>query len=138
MTPLVDVVMVILIFLMLAGSFAGTEHYLVSNVPYTPKGAGGAPPPPGFVPDEPLEIRVDSPTADRFVARAGQIQVGDATRLTSLLTKMRDQLELAGTKRDKVQIVISPGRNVKYKFLVEVYQAALEADFNKIGFSPAH
>ena len=42
MTPLVDVVMVILIFLMLAGSFAGAEHYLVSNVPFTDKGAAGA------------------------------------------------------------------------------------------------
>src|ERR1700753_2777622 len=81
MTQLVDVVMVILIFLMLAGSFAGAEHYLVRNVPYTPKGAAGAPPPPGFVPDEPLEIRVDSPVADRFVARAGQIQVDDAAKL---------------------------------------------------------
>ena len=56
MTPLVDVVMVILIFLMLAGSFAGAEHFLVSNVPYTPKGAGGQPPPAGFVPDEEIPI----------------------------------------------------------------------------------
>src|SRR5205809_671221 len=42
MTPLVDIVMVILIFLMLAGSFAGAEHYLVSNVPFSKQGAGGA------------------------------------------------------------------------------------------------
>jgi biopolymer transport protein ExbD len=138
MTPLVDVVMVILIFLMLAGSFAGAEHYLVSNVPYTPKGAGGEAPPPGFVPDEPLEIRVDSPVPSGFVARAGQIQVDDSAKLRVLLEKMRDQLEAAGTKRDKVQVVISPGRNVKYKFLVEVYQAALQANFEKVGFSPAH
>ena len=138
MTPLVDVVMVILIFLMLAGSFAGAEHYLVSNVPFTDKGAGGEPPPPGFVPDEPLEIRVDSPNPDSFIARAGQITVGDADRLQGLLEKMRDQLETAGTKRDKVQVVISPGRNVKYKFLVEVYQAALQAKFEKVGFAPAH
>ena len=138
MTPLVDVVMVILIFLMLAGSFAGAEHYLVSNVPFTDKGAGGAPPPPGFVPDEPLEIRVDSPVPDRFVARAGQITVDDATKLRVLLVKMRDQMEANNTKRDKVQVVIAPGRNVKYKFLVEVYQAALQADFQKVGFSPAH
>ena len=47
MTPLVDVVMVILIFLMLAGSFAGAEHYLVSNVPFSKQGAGGGTPPPG-------------------------------------------------------------------------------------------
>lgn len=138
MTPLVDVVMVILIFLMLAGSFAGAEHFLVSNVPYTPKGAGGQPPPAGFVPDEPLEIRVDSPVPGGFVARAGQIQVDDAGRLRVLLIKMRDQLEAAGTKREKVQVVIAPGRNVKYKYLVEVYQAALDAEFEKVGFSPAH
>src|ERR1700733_6881 len=41
MTPLVDVVMVILIFLMLAGSFGLTEKYLVSDVPTMEKGAGG-------------------------------------------------------------------------------------------------
>jgi hypothetical protein len=47
MTPMVDVVMVILVFLMLAGSFAGAEHYLVSNLPYTKSGGGNAAPPPG-------------------------------------------------------------------------------------------
>jgi biopolymer transport protein ExbD len=52
MTPLVDVVMVILIFLMLTGKFGGQEHFLVSKTPITQKGAGGAAPPPGFVPDE--------------------------------------------------------------------------------------
>ena len=38
MTPLVDVVMVILIFLMLCGSFGGVEHYLASNLPLLPAG----------------------------------------------------------------------------------------------------
>ena len=33
MTPLVDVVMVILIFLMLCGSFGGLEHFLASSLP---------------------------------------------------------------------------------------------------------
>jgi biopolymer transport protein ExbD len=138
MTPLVDVVMVILIFLMLAGSFAGAEHYLVSNVPFTDKGAGGEAPPPGFVPDTPVEIRVDSPVPDRFVARVESVTVDDAAKLKVVLDRLRSSLEAAGTKRDKVQIVIAPGRNVKYKFLVEVYQAALQAEFEKVGFSPAH
>src|SRR6185295_13879486 len=110
MTPLVDVVMVILIFLMLAGKFGGSEHFLVSNLPFTQKGAGGKPPPPGFIPDEPLDIRVDSPTPDRFVARAGDIQVADATSLTQALVKKREQFKAAGTPPDKVQVVISPGR----------------------------
>ena len=138
MTPLVDVVMVILIFLMLAGSFAGAEHYLVSNVPYTPKGAGGEPPPPGFVPDQPLEIRVDNPIEGRFVARVESVSVDDAVRLKALLERLKNRLNAAGTKPDKVQVVIAPGRNVQYKFLVEVYQAALQAGFEKVGFSEAH
>jgi len=138
MTPLVDVVMVILIFLMLAGSFSGAEHYLVSNVPYTPKGAGGEPPPPGFVPDQPVEIRVDNPVSGRFVARVESVTVDDAARLRAVLERLRGRLADAGTKPDKVQIVISPGRNVQYKFLVEVYQSALQSGFEKVGFSPAH
>ena len=42
MTPLVDVVMVILIFMMLVGQFIGAEHYLVSNLPISQSGAGDA------------------------------------------------------------------------------------------------
>src|SRR5437667_3831324 len=85
MTPLVDVVMVILIFLMLAGSFAGAEHFLISNQPLTKSGVGGAPLPAGFIPDEPLEIRVDSPVPDRYTAVAGQIRTSSAEALTAQL-----------------------------------------------------
>ena len=77
MTPLVDVVMVILIFLMLTGSFAVGEHFLQSNMPVTKKGAGQVTD--KSVPDEPLEIRVDSFTrpgpdgvsVDMWAAQAG-------------------------------------------------------------------
>ena len=77
MTPLVDVVMVILIFLMLCGSFVGSEHFLVSNLPISQSGVGSVPPPPGFIPDEPIEIRVDSRGAG-FIATAGKIQTDNA------------------------------------------------------------
>ena len=40
MTPLVDVVMVILIFLMLAGTFGANEHFLTSNLPLSERGVG--------------------------------------------------------------------------------------------------
>ena len=139
MTPLVDVVMVILIFLMLAGSFGGAEHYLVSNLPIKQTGPGGAPPPPGFVPDEPLDIRVDA-NAGGYVARTtpGNIVAGDAITLGQKLAKLRDDLEKAGKTRDKIQVVISPGKSVRYKYLVQVYQAALEAQFTKVAFATAH
>src|SRR3954453_22990895 len=84
MTPLVDVVMVILIFLMLCGSFVGSEHFLVSNLPISQSGSGSAPPPPVFIPDEPIEIRVDSRGVS-FIATAGKIQTDNPIALTEQL-----------------------------------------------------
>jgi biopolymer transport protein ExbD len=139
MTPLVDVVMVILIFLMLTGTFTGTEWYLVSNLPLRQGGGGNVQPPPGGFPtDEPLEIRVDqNATRDGFVARVGQVQTGNGEVLKKALIKMRDNLTAAGKGPEKVQVIISPGRSVKYEHLVQVYQAAMGADFTKIGFATA-
>jgi biopolymer transport protein ExbD len=137
MTPMVDVVMVILVFLMLAGSFAGAEHYLVSNQVFNPKGGGGQAPPPGFVPEQPLEIKIDSPLPDRFVARVEAFQVDDPQRLTAALQQMRDRLEKAGNPPDKVSVILSPSKSVKYKFLIDVYQSALQAGFTKVSFAPA-
>jgi biopolymer transport protein ExbD len=137
MTPLVDVVMVILIFLMLTGRFGGQEHYLVSTTPITQKGAGNQAPPPGFVPDEPLEIRVDSPAPDRYVARADGVSASDYDTLAAQLTGVRKRLNAANKSTDKIQVIISPTRSARYSHLLDVYQAALTAEFTKIGFSPA-
>ena len=140
MTPLVDVVMVILIFLMLAGSFVGQEHFLVSNLPFSEKGTGAAAPPPGYIPDEPLDIRVDRrPTGDGFIATAGQIRVdNNQDALTQQLLRMRKQLNAAGKPTNTIQVKINPGKNVKYKHLIAVYEAALRADFEKVAFATSH
>ena len=138
MTPLVDIVMVILIFLMLAGSFVGAEHYLVSNLPLSQSGAGNAQLPPGFIPDEPIDIRVDSPTPDAFVASAGRIKTGDVKALTAQLKSMRLALNQAGKDDDHIQVKIGPGKTVKYRFLVDVYEAALNAGYKKVAFATSH
>src|SRR5687767_15438765 len=97
MTPLVDVVMVILIFLMLAGSFVTAEHFLVSNLPVVQSGAGGEQLPPGFIPDEPIDIRVDNnPATGAFVATAGQIRTSDIATLQAQLRGMRVKLNATG------------------------------------------
>jgi biopolymer transport protein ExbD len=138
MTPLVDVVMVILIFLMLVGQFGGLEHYLMSNLPYSESGLGGAKAPSGAVPDEPLDVRVDAPTPDQWVAQVGKIRTSDLGQLTAQLKKMRQDLNGAGTTTDKIQVVISPGKLVKYDFLISVYQAAMDAQYEKIAFAKSH
>src|SRR5205809_2960316 len=138
MTPLVDVVMVILIFLMLAGSFVGAEHFLVSNLPLSQSGAGNVQVPPGFIPDEPIDIRVDSPTPDKFLATAGRIRTDDVKALTAQLKGMRLALNQAGKDNDHIQVKIGPGKNVKYRFLVDVYEAALNAGYKKVAFATSH
>jgi biopolymer transport protein ExbD len=140
MTPMVDVVMVILVFLMLSGTFVGIEHYLVSNLPYTKSGGGNAAPPPGGFPDDvPLEIRVDpNATRDGFIARVGQYQARTEQQLVAQLGQMREKFAIElGKTPDQIQVKINPGGSVKYEYIVQVYQAALQARFTKIGFTPA-
>ncbi|HEX8522357.1 MAG TPA: biopolymer transporter ExbD [Tepidisphaeraceae bacterium] len=138
MTPLVDIVMVILIFLMLCGSFVGTEHFLVSNLPISQSGLGKQAPPPGYIPDEPIEIRVDAQAPHAFVATAGKIQTSDPLALTEQLKKMRLALIRAGKSDDQMQVKIGPGKNVKYEQLVRVYEAALNAGYKKVAFARSH
>ncbi len=86
MTPLVDVVMVILIFLMLAGSF---EQGRVVPAEQHADQEGGRrrrdAPKPGTIPDEPLDIRVDN-SPDGFRVVAGDIRsTGDRDSLKAAL-----------------------------------------------------
>src|SRR3954470_12825337 len=61
MTPLVDVVMVILIFLMLTGSFGAAAHFMPSSMPIKQTGKGQIDPTKiPKIPDPQLEIAVQS------------------------------------------------------------------------------
>ena len=138
MTPLVDVVMVILIFLMMAGSFSKGGWFLQSTVPIKAKGGAQVQVPPGTIPDEPLEVRIDN-AADGFRVIAGDIRsAGDKEQLKAALAQKLLAFKNAGTEQDKVQVILMPGRNVKYENIVAVYEAALRAGFTKVGFSTSH
>jgi biopolymer transport protein ExbD len=152
MTPLVDIVMVILIFLMLAGSFGSAEHYLESKVPFQAGGTGRAVIPPNYIPPTNLVIRVDLDPDS--IAEAAALPAADAPRalryqavLTQRVFKSYSSLyqhlaELAANPefKDKknVQVIIDPGMKVLHRHLIDVYQAALSAGFEKIAFRKAH
>ncbi len=135
MTPLVDVVMVILIFLMLAGQFGGAEHFLTSNVPMA---TGPGTPVTAVAIDEPIEIRIDSPSPDRFIARTGNITATTAPQLTEALTHLRKNLNAAGKKTSDLQLKLVPARDVKFEHVVAVHEASMNAAFEKIGFARSH
>ncbi len=136
MTPLVDVVMVILIFLMLAGKFGGSEQYLQSSTPIK-KGGGGVTD--AISKDTEFAITVDA-LPDRFVARVGDQSVSDQESLVSLL---KDRAAAFTTSSpdgtlNNIQVVIDPGRTVKYMYLIQAYEAANIAGFPKVAFQQAH
>jgi biopolymer transport protein ExbD len=134
MTPLVDVVMVLLIFLMLVGKFGGATKYLVSDLPMSSSGASNATVDPNDVPKEPVVINVSAPTVEQFRAFVGRISTSNEDELASKLTGLLKGMEQAGRKVDDIQVYIKPGRNVRYALVVRVYTAVLKAGFTKVGF----
>lgn len=140
MTPLVDVVMVILIFLMLAGSFGGDSTFLLSKQAIKKSGGAKAQLKPGEVPDTPIEIRVDnSRDGLGFIATGtGLTPTTNADQIRNWFAGKRAQMLNAGNKNDKLLVTISPSRLVKYHYLIDVYQAALQAGFEKVAFTTSH
>jgi biopolymer transport protein ExbD len=146
MTPLVDVVMVILIFLMLAGKFGDKDHFLASSSPI--RSTGHADPKDPVPKDVEFHISVDT-INDRFTAHVDGVDdaISDAPKLTQVLTDKLNQYLQIGKQPDDIQVLISPGRQVKYSFLVQVYESALAAQvgekpndkhFTKVAFEREH
>ena len=138
MTPLVDIVMVILIFLMLAGSFGGMEQYLQSNLPIREAGKGEVKSSKAFD-DVQLDIRVDGQAGQNsWVAQFGGNTYRTPDDLRNALENKFKEYKNLGTGKEKLQVIINPNRFVKWKSLIIVYQTAMLAGYEKIGFSQAH
>jgi biopolymer transport protein ExbD len=133
MTPLVDVVMVILIFLMLAGSFGSGEHYMLSS---SAMGGGtGGPTPPGYVEPARIEIRVNKEGGVKVPgASAGTptVIVNNADLVVELNKKFT---ALRATKSaDQIELIITPEPQTEWDKLAPVYDAGLRAKFEKVSF----
>ena len=133
MTPLVDVVMVILIFLMLAGSFGVSERFLASQVPIHGKGTGGVPPPPGWTPPIQLNVRVADNGNAGLVGERGQFTDPEALR-QALIARV-NQFKAEGRNVKDVEVVLFPGENTKWEHLLPLYDASLRAGVEKVAFA---
>jgi biopolymer transport protein ExbD len=137
MTPLVDVVMVILIFLMLAGSFGGASQFLLSKQGIKAKGGAHRPLKPGEVPETPIDIYVDNlKDGSGFIAHmTGMQATTKADDILAALNAKREQFLATGTPPDKLQVILHPRLDTKWNYLIAVYQAANQAKFEKIAFA---
>lgn len=129
MTPLVDVVMVILIFLMMVGQFGNPEHYLMSNVPLLSDSA----PTQGRADLEniktTIEIAVRSQPGGGFSANVlGRPSVAGQT-LDELLRTILEGLKNSPQPAlvENIQVIIAPQQNVQWMHLVKVYDSTLLA-----------
>jgi len=134
MTPLVDVVMVILIFLMLAGSFGTGEKYMVSSVPIHSSGGGGVPPPPGWTPPVLVEVRVGT-EGQAYLPANPQTPVAHADTVYQELAKILNQYKAEGKNPKEVEVVLRPADGTRWEMLAPLYDAALRAKFEKVGFA---
>ena len=137
LTPLVDVVMVILIFLMMVGKFGGAERYLSSSVPITSPNGTSAAADPNLVPKEPITVTIVPNPPSGYRAYVANSNTGDDAELTKLLAGLRDGMIKAGRKADDIQVFLKPSRQVRYDNVVTVYAAVLKAGLSKIGFQTA-
>jgi biopolymer transport protein ExbD len=129
LTPLVDVVLVVLVFLMLAGTFAAGTHYMLAP---TPRQIGGTGPALTVAPEPLLEVFVD-PAGDGFVARVGAQQARDRAALTAVLDDQRRALAAEGFA--DVRVSISPRGSAKYRDVMTAFDAANEAGFSRVAFA---
>lgn len=131
MTPMVDVVMVILVFFMASTAVLGPEWFLRSALPVASAKAAS----PAKEPDSPSrEVRVEF-TLSRSVGEPTLVSGPDVQNapLDSLLAKLA---ALASeNKPDDLAVVLRPGATVPYQDLVLIHEACQKLGISKVGMA---
>jgi biopolymer transport protein ExbD len=128
MTPMVDVVLVILIFFMAGTTFLGQEWFLKSE--FLKKGGAAAKAadplalPPVWLT---IALDVDQSTGQ---TRASGLGAG-ATDLAGFAKRLADFA--AGTETKQIVVVLSPSADVPYKDVVKAHEACAAAGIERVG-----
>lgn len=130
MTPMVDVVMVILIFFMASAAFLGSEWFLRAAIP-TEQGKGGSPTRPAdplALSPQKLDIVMDVDASGNTVVSFLQISRGSVQQVIDRLASFpRDE------STRKLEIVIKPTPGVPYRDVVAIHAACDAAGIDKVG-----
>ena len=140
MTPLVDVVMVILIFLMLTGSFGAGAYFLPSNTPIKASGKGNIDPSKvPKIPDPQLDVYIHTIDNNTYKVRvgSGEEYFNGVSRSNKRLVDHLKELKARQESPDKLQVVLAPRLSTRYEHIIEVFQICLDAELKKVGFQTA-
>jgi biopolymer transport protein ExbD len=136
MTPLVDVVMVILIFLMLAGQFGSGSQFLFSKQGIHQKGSGGGKVDPDQPPD--IDVQINAAEVGFTATVPGARPTHSAEAVKVALDAIREKYIKQGIPNSKLQVVLYPSGMLKHQYVIQVYDAALRANFEKVAFATEH
>ena len=134
LTPLVDVVMVVLIFLMLAGSFGCAQHFLKARAA-DGGSASSVPPPTPTILHEMIDVVMWRGPGGSFAAQAGDVRAGAAATLGAGLAEKRRLYAANGTPAEDIRVVIRPAADVPYEHVAAAFEAVLKAGYEHVAFA---
>lgn len=118
LVPLIDVLLVIIIFLVVSASFSRTSELQI-NLPTAE---------PTALEDKPLVITVEVDAAGHFMVNGAEVGSGDVAAISSALTKA------VGNGKDPT-IVINADAKATHQSVVDVMEAARQANYTHITFA---
>lgn len=131
MTPMVDVVMVILVFFMASAAFLGSEWYLRAALVADPSRGSGSSPTAQKPPDplaQRLDVLLDLDERGRTVVTGLDFQRAPLADFIERVKKMpKDKLT------EQLQVVIRPAFGVPYEDAVRVHEACRGAGIWRVG-----
>jgi biopolymer transport protein ExbD len=132
MTPMVDIVLVILIFFMAGTTFIDREWFLRSEA--LAKGTAPAKPDPMELPPVWLTISLSRDAAGGTVFSG----LGADVTLRRPLAELRGQVEqfAKGTDTKKIVVVLTPAKDVSYRDVVAAHEACAAAGIERVGVTP--
>lgn len=128
MTPMVDVVMVILIFFMLGSSFVSPDWYLTNNTPAVKGGLSNVKT--TAMPPTRINIKLRVRGTRTFAIMPG-LQTAD---LSGQLAVFLENKHKALAKGVPVQVFISPSNAVPYNDVITTYSDCIQARFKEVAF----
>lgn len=132
MTPMVDVVMVILVFFMASAAFVGDDWFLRAGVVEAPKSGSSSSTASNSTPPDPLAQRLEvlldaSPSGETLVTAFELVRVPIASFVRRARTLPR------GSATSKLEIIVRPSAGVVYQDVVSVHEACYAAGIEKVG-----
>lgn len=133
MTPMVDVVMVILVFFMASAAFVGPEWFLRTLLP-APPGAGR----PGQADPlkAPVRIEVRLAVKNGVTVATGQgLAEGSLVEMSAALA---EAAKIAGSQvRESVEVVLRPAGDVPYRDLIALHEACQRVGIERVTIAVA-